>query len=127
MKRLQDKYHYDSAILGLDGIYIPCADTSFYINSQCIQTYQNKIWTGNTYIIIWSLPNAGFDPQMVTIKDIFCDNVRINLDVQEVLTQKQFTINFDFRNVNQCTWKLVDGYQWQEDDLLAIEDYCGCK
>jgi len=125
--RLQANYHYDSAILGMDRIYVPCADNSFYINLDCIQTHQNKVYTGITYIIVWFLPNAGFDLQTVIVKDVYCDNVRISLDVMDVLTLKQFTINFDFRDEQQCTWKLVDANQWQEDELLTVEDYCGCK
>lgn len=127
--KLQQYFSYDSTILALNDIYypIPKSDDSFYINSKYIKTRQNKVVLGDTYCIIWSFPDGGIDLQTVMLMDVYCDNVRINLDVMEFITHKRFTLNFNLREANHCTWSLVDSKFWLDDDELAIEDYCGCK
>jgi hypothetical protein len=122
----QDKYLYDSTILGLDNQYIARIDGSFYINSPCIQVSNHTLTTGSTYILNWSLPESAFRLFTIMLIDVYCDNVRINLDVQEVATQKQFTLNYDFRVKQQCQWKLMD-LKLNDDDLFEIEEFCACR
>ncbi len=124
MKNLQQYYRYDSTLLGLDGIYIPQPDNSFYIDTSCIQP--KKLWIGKTYYIRWELPNEIIEIQVVKLLDMYCDNVRINLDVQDVATLKKFTINFNLGVVNECPWKLIDLTQFTDGDLFEIEEFCGC-
>ncbi len=123
-QNLQQYYRYDSTILGLDGIYIPLPNNSFYIDAPCIQP--KKIWIGKTYYIRWILPDMQSEIQIVKLVDMYCDNVRMNLDVEDVPTHKIFTINFDFRVKQQCQWELIDLTQTSDDDLFEIEEFCGC-
>lgn len=127
--KLQNKYNYDSTLIGLNNIYATVGDNSFYLNSKCIQAYRDHtITTGRTYQLVWYLPIGGVELQKVKLVDVYCDNVRINIDLSDALTQKRFTISYNFRvEISQCPWKLFDLSAWEiEANLFEIEEYCGC-
>jgi len=50
--KLQDRYPYDSAIVGLNNLYIVDYKGDFYINSPCIMVINKTIITGRTYLLV---------------------------------------------------------------------------
>ena len=56
--KLQDKFPYDSAIIGLNNIYFTVGDHSHYINSESIQTPQKIIIKGKQYLIASTQPQS---------------------------------------------------------------------
>jgi hypothetical protein len=126
--KLQDKYPYDSTLLGLNNIFHTIGKKSFYINSDCILATDKIITIGKEYIIFISPTETGIKMIDVVLEDAYYHEGIINLIVQDSRSQEIFTLNHcvDCPG-NDCKWVLVDlGYFIDRMNSKAIQDYCGC-
>jgi hypothetical protein len=106
--KAQDKYMYDSAILGLNGIYRTVAEDSFFINSPCILAENQIITTGLTYILFGS--PIGFSVELNTVKliDVYYDGA-LNLIILDMATGIRYTITHCLEcGEIPCNWMLID-------------------
>jgi hypothetical protein len=125
--KLQDKYPYDSTILGLNGIYHTVGDDSFFFKSPCILSTNHLIKSGKTYIILDTPKAKGIKMYDVTLLDVFYKEGVINLIVREMLSHKKFNMKFsiDFTK-DDCKWMLVDlDYFIDKMNAKAVRQYCG--
>jgi hypothetical protein len=107
--KLQDKYLYDSAIVGLNNLYCTVGADSFYINSPCILAYDKTISTGKTYILVNYPKGTGIKMSDVKLLDGYFEDGVINLIVQDIISQRIFAIDQCIECAEkQCTWVLVD-------------------
>ena len=105
---LQDQFPYDSSILGLNGTYIDCG-ASFFINSDCILATDNTIAINKEYILSDYSTNTGIKIFDVFLRDCYFYEGSINLIVQDVRSQRVFTISQCLEcPYNDCTWILLD-------------------
>jgi hypothetical protein len=126
--KAQDKYPYDSTILGLNGIYQTIGNDSFYINSHVILATDKIITEGKEYIIFDYSPDTGIKMSDVALNDCYYYEGLIYLIVQDIRSQEVFTIDQRLEcPENDCTWILVDmDYLRDLMNAKAIRDYCGC-
>ena len=126
--KLQDRYPYDSAIWGLENLYVTCGDDSFYINSSAVVAKDHTLTTGQTYMLIHHLENGQVITQLVRLVDVYNDNININLVLCNLLDHDNINIQLNLRNrTYQCTWVLIDVKYFQDEiDRLVIGNYCGC-
>lgn len=107
--KLQDLYPFDSAILGLDGIYSTSGDDSFFINSNCIVTFDRIVTTGHSYVLVMSTPIAGLIIQQVDLVDAYYFEGKINLLLKDSLIAERFIINHCIEcPESPSLWKLID-------------------
>jgi hypothetical protein len=126
MKHFQDLHPYDSAILGLDKLYIVDHKGDFYINSPCIMATDKTISRGTNYLLV---DHQGIRVKMtkVGLIDCYFDDGVINLIVQDISTQETFMIDQPIECTEiDCKWILVDfNYFIDKMNTKAIRKYCG--
>jgi hypothetical protein len=109
MNHFQDLHPYDSAVLGLNNLYIIDYKGDFYINSQCIMVIDKIISIGTTYLLVDHHRGTRIRMTKVRLIDCFFDGCIINLIVQDISTQKTFIIDQALESTEiHCTWILVD-------------------
>jgi hypothetical protein len=125
--KIQDKYQYDSSILGLNGIYHTVGDDSFFFNSPCILSTNHIIKSGKTYIIIGTPTAKGVKMYDVKLLDVFFKTGVINMIVRELISQKKFNMKFNIDcTKDDCKWMLIDlDYFIDKMNANAIRKYCG--
>jgi hypothetical protein len=125
--KLQDRYPYDSAIVGLNNLYIVDYKGDFYINSPCIMATNKTICTGVTYLLVYNNKGTGVRMTNVNLIDVYYDEGVINLIVHDIISQKTFCLNQYFKcPQNPCKWILIDlSYFINEMNAKAIQSYCG--
>ena len=107
--KLQDRYPYDSAIVGLNNLYIVDYKGDFYINTPCIMATDKTITTGRTYLLVYYHKGTGVNMTDVRLIDVYFDEGVINLIVQEIISQKTFCLNQYIEcPQNPCKWILID-------------------
>ena len=106
--QLQDYFRFDSAILGLNDQYTTVCDDGFFINSPSIRTYNHTIITGHTYHLSRDKKDNVLQP--VKLIDVFCDNMTLNLILQEINTGTSLIIGFEISNgfIKLPSWNLLD-------------------
>jgi hypothetical protein len=126
--KAQDRFPYDSTILGLDNLYYTVGNDSFYIKSNCIASTGNLITIGKEYIIFDRPTESGIKMSEVILLDCYYYEGIIHLIVQDVRSKRVFTISQCLEcPENDCTWLLVDlNYFIDRMDDRAINDYCQC-
>lgn len=127
--KAQENYPYDSAILGLNGIYQTIGSDSFYINSEFILATDKTITIGKEYIIFNSPTETSLKMLDVTMVDCYYYEGLIHLIVQDIRSQRVFTIDQRLEcPENDCTWVLIDiNFFIDKMNRKAIQDYCGCS
>jgi hypothetical protein len=123
--KLQDLHPYDSAIVGLNGIYFVDYKGDFHINAPFINP--NKLLsTGSTYVLICSPNNKNKKVYLVRLLDAYYDDGIIFLIVRDISSQDTFTIEQQIK----CTrkhfkWVLIDfDYLVEELESEIIKSYC---
>jgi hypothetical protein len=124
--KLQDRYPYDSAIVGLNNLYIVDYKGYFYINSPCIMATNKTICTGRTYLLVDNHRGTGVNMTDVRLIDVFFYEGVINLIVQEIISQKTFCLNQYIKcPQNPCKWILIDfDFFIEEMNSKIIKSYC---
>jgi hypothetical protein len=125
--KLQDLHPYDSTILGLNNLYCTVGDDGFYVNSPCILAPDKTITTGKTYILVDTSTGTGVKMYSVKLLDGYFEDGVINLIVQDIISQRIFTIDHCIECAEkQCTWVLVDlDYFIDRINAGINKSYCG--
>ena len=125
MKRFQDLHPYDQTIVGLDNLYIIDYKGDFYINSPCIMATDKTLSIGTTYLLV-DHQETRVKMTKVRLVDCYFDDGLINLILQDISSQKTFTIAQQLEcTENDCTWILVDfNYFIDKMNAKAIRKYC---
>jgi hypothetical protein len=91
--KLQDKYKYDSTILGLENLYMVDYEGNFFINSPCIMATYKTIFTGRTYLLVDCSYGKNSRMYSVVLMDVYCEDYVIYLIVRDLLSHRIFNIN----------------------------------
>ena len=128
--KLQDRYPYDSAIVGLNNLYRVDYKGNFLINVPFIIARSKKISTGSTFVLIYSRNNKKYFVHPVRLMDAYYTEGIINLVLQDIMSQETFAIDQKV----ECTgdhfkWVLIDfDFLVEELNTEIIKSYCGsCK
>jgi hypothetical protein len=128
--KAQDKYLYDSAILGMNGIYQTIGYDSFYINVPSFILATDQVLTiGMEHIIFDTANEIGIKMIDVILVDAYNSEDTINLIVRDIRSQEEFTFTHCLEcPEKECTnWILFDlDYLRDRMDAKAIKDYCHC-
>ena len=126
--KAQDKYPYDSAIVGLNNVYHSIGDDSFYINSDCILVADKILTIGKEYFIFNYTTVPGNKMSDVLLVDCYYQEGLIHLIAEDVRSHNVFTISHCIECPEKdCPWILVDlNYFHDLRDAKAIQNYCGC-
>jgi hypothetical protein len=124
--RLQDYFQYDSAIWGLNNIYIPIGDSSLYINVPFILTTNKIVTNGEVYILVFNSPDEGIKNYNVELVDGYFKDSIIHLFVQDVITNRIFTIDqYILCTKSQCSWVLYDMEHYDKKcDNKSVTTHC---
>lgn len=87
--KAQDRFPFDSTILGLNGIYHTIGSDSFFINSECILATDKIITIGKEYIIFGSPTETGSKMLDVTLVDCYFAEGIVYLIVQDLRSQEE--------------------------------------
>jgi hypothetical protein len=124
---LQDYFPYDSAILGLNGLFYTRGLNSFFVNSKCILTKGKIITNGISYLIA-STSNKESEKivHKVTLMDVLFYKGVVYLFVLELESNKHYILDVPIECPDKtCDWIL---YDWDELNKKAhyktIENYC---
>jgi hypothetical protein len=125
--KTQDLFPYNSFIVGINNLYHTVDSNSFYINSNCILATEKKITIGKVYIILTNTTDDGFKMFDVNLVDCYYLDGIINLIVQDIRSQRRFTIDHCIEPPEgDCTWVLIDlNYFIDKMNEKAIKQYCG--
>ena len=91
--KLQDKHNYDSAVLGLENLYVIDYEGFYYINSSCIMATDKTICTGRTYLFVDCSYSKNGRMHSVVLMDVYCEDYVIYLIVRDLLSNRVFNIN----------------------------------
>lgn len=129
MGNLQDFYRYDSALFGLNQLYVERADHSFLINYAPIIAPNHIVRTGSTFMLIHHQNNATIDAQMVRLVDCYNDNVAINLVLFDIIKRKSFVLQLNAHEPNaNYSWVLLDvSFIRDELEKFIVMKYCHCN
>ena len=124
---LQDYFPFDSAILGLNGLFYTKGLNSFFVNSKCIRTNGKIITNGVSYLIA-STSNKESEKivHQVSLMDVLFYEGVVYLFVLELESNKHYILNLPIKCPDKiCEWLL---YDWDElnkkSDYKAIKNYC---
>jgi hypothetical protein len=126
--KLQSLYRYDSALYGLSNTFIPVGDDAFFINFQSVIANDHTIFTGHSYIAI-KTNRENIIVHRVTLIDVYCDGIAINLLMEDIGTGLSFTIqqSLDYTH-HQCPWVLIDlTYLNKMIEKQIVYAYCNSK
>lgn len=107
--KLQDRFPFNSTIVGVKDIYSTIGDDSHYINCPCIKAENQIIMTGRTYVLIKADANNTVNAFGVRLLDVFYHNeniyiLLIDTESQKIMLVNQFIDCLDYH----CSWKLLD-------------------
>jgi hypothetical protein len=125
--KLQDKFPFDEAIVGLNNIYSNVGDRSHYINSESIQTPKKTLTKGKHYLIV-SPPPQGAEAIVHRVKllDAFYNNDYVYLFVINMDTERVYIIDICVscpeKESKWVVFELED--QRKLRDYLAVKSYC---
>jgi hypothetical protein len=124
--KAQERFPYDSTVVGLNGIYHPIGGNSFYINSNCLLATDKIITIGMEYIVFENPTEIGIKMLDVKLVDCYYRKSIINLIVQDSRSQRVFTLHHCIECLeNDCKWVLVDlDYFIDLLNAKAVKDYC---
>jgi len=125
--KLQDKFPYDSAIIGLNNIYFTVGDHSHYINSESIQTPQKIIIKGKQYLIASTQPQSTEAiVHRVKLLDAYYNNDFVYLFVMNIDTERVYIIDICVScPEKESKWVLFEFEDQRKlRDYLAVKSYC---
>ncbi len=124
--KLKDNHPYDETILGLNNLYIIDYEGNYYINSQAIMAIDKTISTGETYVLIVHPYDKNSKMYPVILLDVYFEDGFVHLNVQDIRTQKKFTIDHCIQYPEtRCKWVLIDlDYLNKLLDYETIKSYC---
>ncbi len=128
--KLQDKYNYDSAILGLNNQYIASDDGSFFVNHSCILIRDQTLIPDKTYLLITGFTPERMSYSVVKFIDCYHDNVFLNIFLVDINSKQSLKIQIDFNETkNECPWILLDESSMKMvvdkvADQMEVYDYC---
>lgn len=124
--RLQNVHPFDSAVVGLNGIYFVNYEGDFHINAPFIIATNKTIRTGNTYILIYSRNSKNCLMHPVALLDAYYDDGTIYLIVRYIKSKETFRINQYIKCPQKpYKWILIDlNYFTDKIDDVAIQSYC---
>ncbi|WP_320112056.1 hypothetical protein [Draconibacterium orientale] len=128
--KLQNKYNYDSTILGLNNQYIASEDGTFYVNHPCILTGEQTLIPEKTYLLISGFNSDGMSYSVVKFIDCYHDNVLLHIFILDVNSQQILNVQIDFNeNKSECPWILLDESSMKMvmdkvADQMEVYDYC---
>lgn len=127
--KLQDKYPYDSAILGLNNQYIASEDGAFFVNHPCILIHDQTLIPDKTYLLITGFNPKGMSFSVVKFIDCYYDNVLLNIFVVDMSSNEPMKIQIDFESKSQCPWLLIDesnlrALMEKVTEQMEVYDYC---
>lgn len=127
--KLQDKYPFDSAVFGLNQLYIARADHSFLINYASIISPNHIVNTGQAFMLVQHLEDVTIETQMVRFVDCYNDNFYINLVLFDILRQKELNLKIDAHEPKKnYAWILVDvSFIRDELERFMVQRYCRCQ
>ena len=124
--KLQDLHPYDSAIVGLNGIYFVDYKGDFHINAPFIIAPNKTISTGNTYVLMYPKKRRNCNVHQVQLQDAYYSEGIINLLIKDILSKETFIIDQQMK----CTrdhfkWILID-FDFFNDEMNAsiIKSFC---
>ncbi len=126
----QNKYNYDSSILGLRNLYIASEDGSFFVNHPCILIRNEKLIPEKIYLLITGFNPKGMYYSVVKFIDCYHDNVLLNIFVVDIYSKKSLKIQIDFNETkSECPWLLLDESSMKMvmdkvADQMEVFDYC---
>ncbi len=130
--KLQDKFKYDSAILGLNNQYIASEDGTFFINHPCILIRDQTLIQNKIYLLIHECNQQpeGMSYSVVKFIDCYYSNAVLNIFIQEIYSNEPMRIQIDFNeSKTQCPWLLLDDTNLQAlmdkvAEQMVVYDYC---
>jgi hypothetical protein len=123
--KAQDRYPYDSASLGMDGIYQTIGNDSFLIKSDCIASTGNVITVGKEYLLFNSPNEPDIKMFYIILVDCYYSHGSINLIIQDLHSKKVFNISQRL-DCKDCTFILVSiDFIIGKLDKKIVQDYCG--
>src|SRR5450759_4898015 len=125
--KAQTLHPFDSAIVGLDGIYFVDYRGDFHINAPFIIAPNKTISTGNTFVLIYSPNNKNRKVHLVGLLDAYYDDGVIFLIVRDIASQETFTIDQQMKcSGDNYKWILIDfDFIVEEINTDIIKSYCG--
>lgn len=125
--KIQNIFPYDTAVLGLQGLYHTVGNDSFYINNPHIMVKDHIVTTGESYFF-FERENDGHKIKFrtVTLNDTFFYNQRVYLLLNDLILDEVLLRNLVLKNVHtKCQWKLFD-FDTFKNILVAKEKefYC---
>lgn len=127
--RLQDKFKYNSALLGLNNQYSANEDGTFFINHPNILIRDGTLIQDKTYLFIHGLTPEGMSSSVVKFIDCYYNNDLLNIFIEEIYSNEYMRIQIDFETNNQCPWLLLDESNLQAvmdkmAEQMEVYDYC---
>ena len=121
---LQDHFPYDSTITGLDGVFHPVGNDSFFINSPCILAEDRIVSTSKIYWLAKNDGNHTIQIHAVRILDAFIYSQQYYLlihdfEVDKVMLLCQF---LDDLNDYYCGFRLIDNDYLKHKANNSIHD-----
>jgi hypothetical protein len=105
----QDKHNYDSAILGLENLYVVDYEGNYFINSPCIMATDKTVYTGRTYLLVDCSYGKNSRMYSVVLMDVYCEDYVIYLIVRDLLSHRIFNINLYIDDGGiRGLWVLID-------------------
>jgi hypothetical protein len=125
--KLQDKYPYDSSIVGLDNVYHPIGAYSHYVNSEQIQIPHRIITKGKRYVIA-SISPHGSDAivHKIRLLDVYYNKGLVYLFVMDLNSERVYIVDLCLEcTEDKCQWVLYDLKDYDIlKDYSAIKSYC---
>ena len=124
--KAQDQFSFDETILGLDNIYFPVGDDSYFVNCPNILSTNKVITIGKKYILLFNPKGTGVVMTDVIFLDAYYFEGVIYLIVQEITSQITSTIDLNIEYPEKPNkWLLIDSnYFFDEMNAMAIKSYC---
>jgi hypothetical protein len=123
--KTQDKYQFDSTLIGLNTVYHPIGNDGHYINSSNIITKYRIVQTGMTYLFAILTDTPDINLFLVKLLDVHFDSGIVHLKLMGLLTCKTFEVCQIVRGEGNCKWKIYDIEEIQKlikNKLLKLED-----
>ena len=105
----RDQYKFDSAIVGLNGLYYTIGKNSCGLQTPGIVAEDQIITIGIDYLLFGSHVGLKIELSIVKLLSICYDNGSVNLLIQDIISPKKYTITTCLDCIEKpCHWMLVD-------------------
>ena len=104
-----DQNKFDSAVVGLNGLYYTIGKDSFFLQTPCIVAEDQIITIGIDYLLFGSHVGLKIELSIVKLLNVRYDYGSVNLLIQDILSPKKYIITtcLDCGDI-PCHWMLVD-------------------